>query len=273
MTKFATRRSICIFLAWGLIMAVMLHLSVKETPPDIPVIYVITPTHTRPTQKADLTQLGNTLSQVPNLHWIVVEDADFKSPLVAKFLLNSQISYTHLNVSKPGYCKSGCVAKGSEQRNLGLDWLRRNRGPLDSGVVYFGDDDNTYDLELFEEMRYTKHVSVWPVGLIAARWYERPLVRDGRVVGWYTGFPGRRFGTDMAGFAVNLNLILANPEARFILKGARNGMQESDFLSKLTKLEYLEPKANNCTKVLVWHTRTEEAPLYKHVKENVDIEA
>ncbi|XP_048103228.1 galactosylgalactosylxylosylprotein 3-beta-glucuronosyltransferase 2-like [Alosa alosa] len=163
MTKFATRRYICILLAWGLIMAVMLHLSVKKTPPDIPVIYVITPTHTRPTQKADLTQLGKTLRQVPNLHWIVVEDADFK----LNFLLNLRISYTHLNVPKPDYCKSGCVARGSEQRNLGLDWLRRNRGPLDSGVVYFGDDDdNTYDLELSEEMRYTKHVSVWPVGLI-----------------------------------------------------------------------------------------------------------
>ena len=131
---------------------VMLHLSSMETP-DFPFIYVITPTHKRPTQKADLTRMGNTLRQVPNLHWIVVEDAGVRSPLVAKLLLNSGIPHTHLNILKPDYCKSGCVARGSEQRNLGLDWLRQNRGPLDSGVVYFGDDDNTYDLELFEEVR------------------------------------------------------------------------------------------------------------------------
>ena len=51
------------------------------------------------------------------------------------------------------------------------------------------------------------------------------------------------------GFAVNLILILANPNARFVLQGAKSGMQENAFLNKLTKLEDLEPKANNCTKV------------------------
>ena len=33
-------------------------------------------------------------------------------------------------------------------------------------VVYFGDDDNTYDLRLFDEIRWTERVSVFPVGLI-----------------------------------------------------------------------------------------------------------
>lgn len=51
------------------------------------------------------------------------------------------------------------------------------------------------------------------------------------------------------GFAVNLIRILANPNARFVLQGAKSGMQENAFLNKLTKLEDLEPKANNCTKV------------------------
>jgi hypothetical protein len=31
----------------------------------------------------------------------------------------------------------------------GLSWLRKNAG---HGVVYFADDDNTYDIRLFDEV-------------------------------------------------------------------------------------------------------------------------
>lgn len=50
------------------------------------------------------------------------------------------------------------------------------------------------------QMRSTRGVSVWPVGFVGGRAYERPLVSDGKVVGWYTGWrPDRPFATDMAG--------------------------------------------------------------------------
>lgn len=49
-------------------------------------------------------------------------------------------------------------------------------------------------------MRSTRGVSVWPVGFVGGRSYERPLVSEGKVVGWYTGWrPDRPFATDMAG--------------------------------------------------------------------------
>lgn len=49
-------------------------------------------------------------------------------------------------------------------------------------------------------MRSTRGVSVWPVGFVGGRAYERPLVSGGKVVGWYTGWrPDRPFATDMAG--------------------------------------------------------------------------
>lgn len=49
-------------------------------------------------------------------------------------------------------------------------------------------------------MRSTQGVSVWPVGFVGGRAYERPLVSGGKVVGWYTGWrPDRPFATDMAG--------------------------------------------------------------------------
>ena len=42
--------------------------------------------------------------------------------------------------------------RGVDQRNLGLQWIRTNVSPFQNGVVYFADDDNTYSLELFEEV-------------------------------------------------------------------------------------------------------------------------
>lgn len=53
-------------------------------------------------------------------------------------------------------------------------------------------------------MRTTRKVSVWPVGLVGGRRYERPLVENGKVVGWYTGWRADRpFAIDMAGERVD----------------------------------------------------------------------
>uniref|UniRef100_K7F2K5 Galactosylgalactosylxylosylprotein 3-beta-glucuronosyltransferase n=2 Tax=Pelodiscus sinensis TaxID=13735 RepID=K7F2K5_PELSI len=121
------------------------------------------------------------------------------------------------------------------------------------------------------QMRTTHKVSVWPVGLVGGRRYERPLVENGKVVGWYTGWRADRpFAIDMAGFAVSLQVILSNPKAVFKRRGSQPGMQESDFLKQITTVEELEPKANNCTKVLVWHTRTEKVDLGNEPKYQLD---
>ena len=39
-----------------------------------------------------------------------------------------------------------------EQRNTGLKWLREQQTDS-SGVVYFADDDNKFDLRVFAEVR------------------------------------------------------------------------------------------------------------------------
>ncbi|XP_061693044.1 galactosylgalactosylxylosylprotein 3-beta-glucuronosyltransferase 2 [Syngnathoides biaculeatus] len=247
-----------------------------KSAPALPVIYAITPTYTRPVQKAELTRLAHAFRQVPRFHWIVVEDSTGRTDLVSRFLARCGVPYTHLHVFTPRRFKRAGMPRATEQRNLALGWLRQHRTRRDTGVVFFADDDNTYSLELFEEMRNTRGVSVWPVGFVGGRAYERPLVSGGRVVGWYTGWrPDRTFATDMAGFAVNLQVILANPRAQFKRRGSQPGMQESDFLKQITKLTELEPKANNCTRVLVWHTRTEKPHLgneSKHPKDTVVIE-
>ncbi|XP_016346233.1 galactosylgalactosylxylosylprotein 3-beta-glucuronosyltransferase 3 isoform X2 [Sinocyclocheilus anshuiensis] len=242
---------------------------------DVPRIYVITPTYARLVQKAELTRLSHTFLHVPQLHWIVVEDAPQPTPLVTDFLAASGLTYTHLYKLTPKDRKlqegdpSWLKPRGAEQRNEGLHWLRemgaaakgKEAAALEEAVVYFADDDNTYSLQLFEEMRYTYRVSVWPVGLVGGMKFERPVVEDGKVVRFHTGWrPNRPFPIDMAGFAVSLRLILTNPQARFD-GDAQMGFLESSFLQHLVTMDDLEPKADLCTKVLVWHTRTEKPKM------------
>ncbi|XP_014701331.3 galactosylgalactosylxylosylprotein 3-beta-glucuronosyltransferase 2 isoform X1 [Equus asinus] len=222
--------------------------------PPLPTIYAITPTYSRPVQKAELTRLANTFRQVAQLHWILVEDAAARSELVSRFVARAGLPCTHLHVPTPRRYKRPGLPRATEQRNAGLAWLRqRHRHQrAQPGVLFFADDDNTYSLELFQEMRTTRKVSVWPVGLVGGRRYERPLVENGKVVGWYTGWRADRpFAIDMAGFAVSLQVILSNPKAVFKRRGSQPGMQESDFLKQITTVEELEPKASNCTKVLI----------------------
>lgn len=45
--------------------------------------------------------LSHTLMLVPNLHWIIIEDAEDPTPLVANLLKNSGIRYTHLTAATP----------------------------------------------------------------------------------------------------------------------------------------------------------------------------
>lgn len=101
------------------------------------------------------------------------------------------------------------------------------------------------------QMRSTRKVSVWPVAFVGGLRYESPKVNAaGKVYGWKTVFdPHRPFAIDMAGFAINLRLILFKPQAYFKLRGVKGGYQESSLLRELVTLNDLEPKASNCTKV------------------------
>ncbi|GAU90779.1 hypothetical protein RvY_03152-1 [Ramazzottius varieornatus] len=138
----------------------------------IPPIYIITPTYARPNQKVDLTtRLSHALQLARGIHWIVVEDSDHKTTLVANLLSRTSLPYTHLHIPTPDHMKRqpheefGAKPRGVLQRNEGLRWLREellSRNNRD-GFLYFADDDNGYDLELFDEIRTIKNAGVWPV--------------------------------------------------------------------------------------------------------------
>lgn len=236
----------------------------------VPTIYVITPTYKRPEQKAELTRLSHTFMLVPKLHWIVVEDAVNNTQLVANLLKESNINHTILHARTPQQYKpkkreyNWAKPRGVEQRNAALEWLRLFKsGDNDKGIVYFADDDNSYSLKIFQEMRHIKRVGVWPVGLVGGLKVEKPIVNSAGIV---TGFnamwaPERPFAIDMAGFAINLDLIKKNENVVFSFDVNR-GYQETAILSSvITSVHDLEPLADKCTKVYVWHTKTKEPKL------------
>ena len=128
--------------------------------PKLPTIFAITPTYRRFLQKAELTRMSQTLKHVKNLHWIVVEDSHEKTNLVKRLLNHFGLKYTHLNVRTPMEMRRGrnkprwTKSRGVEQRNLGLQWVRNNvKANQTKGVLYFADDDNTYDIRIFDEVR------------------------------------------------------------------------------------------------------------------------
>ena len=120
--------------------------------PPIPMIFMITPTHSRTSRVPDIVRLCQTLMHVKHLHWIVVEDGSELSKDVTEVLNWCSVSNIYLNYQAPTNLKF-TRGRGADQRNYGMQWLReRYKVGQQPGVVYFGDDDNTYDIRLFEEV-------------------------------------------------------------------------------------------------------------------------
>ncbi|XP_061719928.1 galactosylgalactosylxylosylprotein 3-beta-glucuronosyltransferase S-like [Cydia pomonella] len=221
---------------------------------DLKMIYFVTPTYPRPEQVPELTRLAHTLMHVPRIHWIVADDQPLCSEQVANILRRSGLPFTHISSPKPYTYKVANFPRGVANRRVALSWLLAN---INEGVLYFGDDDNTVDLQLFDEIRDTKRVSMFPVGLIGGYGVSAPIVKDGKVVGFFDSWPAaRRFPVDMAGFAVNIEFLKPSATMPYIA-----GHEEDMFLVSLgVKLEDIEPLAENCSKVLVWHTKTLKYP-------------
>ena len=156
--------------------------------------------------------------------------------------------------------------KGVSNRNAGLRWIydHVNATGDSRGVFYFADDDNTYDIRILEEIRYTQRVSMFPVGFISNLFVSTPILdSQGQFKDFYEGWKGNRtFTLDMAGFAVNVAHFMA--KARPLYEAGNNsimafkkGYEEETFLQAMkvppNQVEFL---AEKCTKIYVWHTKT-----------------
>lgn len=76
------------------------------------------------------------------------------------FLENCGVSYIYfiVKIQKKLIIKEGefrwLKLRGVDQRNLGFKWIREYFSSDMEGVVYFGDDDNIYDVRIFEQVIY-----------------------------------------------------------------------------------------------------------------------
>ncbi|XP_055614700.1 galactosylgalactosylxylosylprotein 3-beta-glucuronosyltransferase P-like [Uranotaenia lowii] len=224
----------------------------------LPPLYIITPTYRRPEQLAEITRLGYTLKHVQNLFWLIVEDADKRTESVTRLLRQINVPFVHLTAPMPAkYRKLKVKPRGVSNRNRGLQWIRAN---ATDGVLYFADDDNTYNLEIFEQMRHIRKVAMWPVGLISKYGVSSPIVVNGTITGFYDGWiGGRKYPIDMAGFAVSVRFLLKRPKAEMPFKA---GYEEDGFLRSLDPLDLkeIELLASNCTEILTWHTQSKKNP-------------
>ncbi|CAG9831266.1 unnamed protein product [Diabrotica balteata] len=230
------------------------HYSKDET--ELAELYVITPTFKKPEQIPELVRLSQTLLLIPKLTWLVVEDGYEKNDRVEAVLKRKiGLNYRYLLAPMPEKYRNSSYAKpkGVSNRNKGLEWIRKY---AQNGVLYFADDDNTYDVELFHEIRKTKTVSLFPVGLVTELGLSSPIVENCKFIDFYDGWiGGRKFPVDMAGFAVSVEFLLSRPNAKMPYTA---GYEEDGFLRSLAPFEAKDAQmlASCCSEILVWHTRT-----------------
>lgn len=90
---------------------------------------------------------------------------------------------------------------------------------------------------------------MWPVGLVTKYGVSSPIIKDGKLIGFYDGWiGGRKYPVDMAGFAVSVKFLHERPQAKMPFKP---GYEEDGFLKSLGPFDNseIELLANNCTEV------------------------
>lgn len=204
-------------------------------------LILITPTWERENRMSYLERLASVVKPVSDMTWLVVEDGAVPSEEVSDLLGSTQIEHRYWAVGPTR-------DKGHVQRNAALEYIKSSGL---QGVVYNADDDNRYDPRLFDQLRQVQRVGVFPVGNLGPSGVERPIIREGRLVGWDAGWLDRKDPIDMAGFAFCASLLqgLQSPLWRHHGIGG-----ESEFLDKLiasdNELEFL---CDECTSCFVWH--------------------
>ncbi|VDN02082.1 unnamed protein product [Thelazia callipaeda] len=243
-----------------LVLNFMEYLKTKSDDQVNRTIIVITPTYLRLARLADMTRLSQTLMHIKHLIWIVIEDSVHVSIQVKQLLDRTGLHCFYFAAKR----RIGFPRRGWTGREAALQFVRKHFAWLGkNAVVYFADDDNSYDIRLFNEyIRNVDKVGVWAVGLVADNVVEAPKVMNKKVVGWQTRYaPKRLWGLDMAGFAINLQLFIDNPDAGW--KKTCTDPSPEPCLLKQLKLSWsdLTPFGleNHSRDVLVWHTKTKSS--------------
>ena len=107
---------------------------------------------------AELTILAQSLANVENVQWIVVEQYR-RSKRVTEFM--SKVSIPHFHLTSGGKVRSGNLCNG--MRNIALEFMRQYQKNYQGGVVHFANTDRVYSASVWEKMRKVEHVGIWPV--------------------------------------------------------------------------------------------------------------
>ncbi|CAI5506469.1 unnamed protein product [Closterium sp. Naga37s-1] len=266
------------------LLAPTLSWSVSKPPPVPPRLILVTPTYARAFQAAYLTELTHTLRLVPPPHtWIVVESgnkteetamllertAGYCAAAEAGGLLSSApLSNTPFHPRPLLQNEDQRWFRGVGQRNLALEYIERENL---EGIVYFMDDDNSYALQLFDELRKIQRIGLLPVGFLFGKdspmrsYVGRPIVRVP-----VEGDPeARRYIMDMAGFAFSTEALrngtVQGKKQPIRFRPSKRGFLETDFLEQLvTHEDEFEVLADGCRAVWVWHKHMEDLSWAKY---------
>jgi hypothetical protein len=185
-----------------------------------------------------MKDLSDTIKFLDNVLWIVVEDSPNTDQEVLEVLPENSI-YLSCGPTKD---------KGHAQRNLALEYIKSHNL---RGIIYNLDDDNKYDIRLFNELRKVKNVAFFPVGNLGPHGVERPVVENGKFVRWEANWTWRKYCVDMGGFAFHSDLLKNIESPIWHYKGAGG---ENEFLQKILKsIDDVEFLCDNCKDVYVWH--------------------
>ncbi len=203
-------------------------------------LLIVTCTYQKPRRLSFIKECISKFKLVPHMRWILVEDGQDIDAQVKKLLDVSGIDYIYLHL----YSRS----HGNAQKNLALTYIRDNDL---KGIVYIADDDNKYDLRLFEEIRKTERISVFPVGNLGPNGIERPIVKNGRITGWDADWHSRKYPIDQGGYAINASLLKALKDP---LWSHQSYGGESEFIEKLIQSpDELEILCDGCRRCYMWH--------------------
>jgi hypothetical protein len=212
-------------------------------------ILFVTCTYKRPGRIAFLRRhVDRLFSRISNYTWILVEDAAATDPDVAVLLAGLNAIYLNAGPT---------LDKGNIQRNLAYETIRDRR--ID-GVVYNMDDDNLVYETLCPELRKVSRFAVFPVGNLGPGGIERPVVADGRILGWMAGWAERAFPIDMGGFAFPSRILFDLPSPVWSHTGIGG---ESEFIARFVRsADELDASLCHYNKMcLVYHNEPLDSPV------------